>query len=275
MRQFTFFAVVTDQHIVEPNATLYGLDTRRAAEALVKRLKEEDVPLHGLICLGDLADTVQDPNRMTATASRLAYQHAHVLLSNFSKHILTIPGNHDNPSLMGEYFPSSWSEQIDDVYYVKQSGFDLIGLDLRTGPEPTATASPALLARLDEVLRRSSRVIILSHYPLFELDNQRIDDELSTTNRQDVFAILKKHGGKILACFHGHLHLWITSCTSGVTAYGVPSSAFNFVLEPQGTIKEKVGPAPCGYYLLGLADDGTIILRPRFLPAALHPEQAY
>jgi len=268
MTNTRYFAVITDQHVVEPGKTLYGLDTNSATERLVARLNDEPVELAGLICLGDLADTVINPDRMTAVAGTEAYGNARDLMGRLGLPLLTLAGNHDDPSVMAEFFPNRWESSCDGVYVSHCFDTALIGIDVRTGPEPTGNATVACLKAFDLALQRSSRALLFSHYPLFDLDNRRIDDELSTINRREIQAIISRHQSKIRAAFHGHLHLWISVLTGGIVSYGVPSSSFTFVLEPQSEQKEVVGPSPCGYFLLGISDDGSVIVRPRFLPAA-------
>lgn len=268
MAKIRYFALVTDQHVVEPGKTLYGLDTNTATKRLVQRLREESVELAGLICLGDLADTVLNPDRMTAVAGHEAYGYARELLGELGLPVLTLAGNHDDPEIIEEYFPNRWESSRDGVYISRCFDVDLIGIDVRTGPEPTGHASPGCLQALDEALTKSSRAVLFSHYPLFDLDNPRIDDELSTLNRREVQHIVDRQRPKIHASFHGHLHLWVSALRDGIVSYGVPSSSFIFVLEPQSGQKEVVGSAPCGYFLLGIGDDGSVVIRPRFLPAA-------
>ncbi|MEY4669844.1 MAG: hypothetical protein RL518_2543 [Pseudomonadota bacterium] len=268
MPNTSYFAVITDQHIVEPGRTLYGLNTRASTEALVEHLRHETVPLKGIISLGDLADTALESERGNAVGSREAYAHARSLLSELCMPFYALPGNHDAPSLLNEYFPSAWHVHENGVYSSTVHGLTFIGIDLRTGAEPTGLATPESIQTLDTVLHASTRAIILSHYPLFDLDNRRIDTELSTINRGEVQAVLQLHGSKIAACLHGHLHLWIAGNQNGILTYGVPSSSFTFILEPQGITRETVGEHPCGYLLLGIDDAGSIIVRPRFLPSA-------
>jgi Icc protein len=268
MAKFRYFVVMTDQHVLEPGKTLYGLDTNTATKTLVSRLKEEPVELAGLICLGDLADTVLNPDRMTAVAGHEAYGHARELLGELGLPILTLAGNHDDPLIMEEYFPNRWEVSRDSVSVSRCFDIDLIGIDVRTGPEPTGHAGASCLRALDEALTKSSRAMLFSHYPLFDLDNTRIDDELSTINRGAIQQIVQRHRSKVYAAFHGHLHLWVSALDRGIPSYGVPSSSFIFVLEPQSAQREVVGPAPCGYFLLGIGDDGSVVIRPRFLPAA-------
>jgi Icc protein len=268
MSNTSYVAVITDQHIVEPNLTLYGLNTSASTQALVDQLRREAVPLEAIVSLGDLADTATNPNRGTAVATTEAYIHARDLFSDLRVPFLPLPGNHDEPTLMSSFFTPAWQHHEHGVHHSNLAGTTLIGIDLRTGPEATGFASPETIKALDAVLQGCTHAIIFSHYPLFDLDNQRIDEELSTINRTEVQEVLRTHAHKISACFHGHLHLWVSSNQHGVLTHGVPSSSFIFSLEPQSTAPISVSDEPCGYILLGINGDGSIIVRPRFLPPA-------
>jgi 3',5'-cyclic AMP phosphodiesterase CpdA len=268
MRDYTYYAIITDQHIVEPDSSLYGLDTQTATECLIESIIAEPVPLAGIVCLGDLADTVLNPDRMTAVAGHEAYRHAQHLLGSLRSKMFTLPGNHDDPELLNEYFPSKWHKTDGGVTIANLQGFDLIGIDVRTGPEPTGLASSESIKALDLALASTEKAILVSHYPLFDLDNQRIDDELSTINRVEIQEVIHRHAAKVAACFHGHLHIWIAGYQNGILTHSVPSSSFTFILEPQEKARETVGNHPCGYLLLGIGKDGSVIVRPRFLPSA-------
>lgn len=261
----TYFVVMTDQHIVEPNQTLYGLNTQLATRRLIDSVRDETVAIAGILCLGDLADTVLNPDRMTATAGHEAYTHAKSLLSELDIPVLALAGNHDDPEIMEQYFPNTWTTSNDGIYVSNCMGTDFIGIDVRTGPEPTGYASSQCLEALDTALAESDRALLFSHYPLFDLDNTRIDTDLSTLNRDRIAEVVSRHRSKVRCAFHGHLHLWISTVQNNIVSYGVPSSSFTFILEPQSSKREVVGANPCGYFLLGIKADGTIVVRPRFL----------
>lgn len=266
-----YFAVISDQHIVEPHRTLYQLDTNAAAERLCRELTGESVPLMGIISLGDLVDSISNSDRMKAVGSPEAYQNAHNIFRGLNRPFFCLPGNHDEPSLLHRYFHSHWECSSHGVYRFTIFGIDCIGIDVRTGPEPTGSATAQCIDTLDDTLHKSTRALVFSHYPLVDLDNKRINRDLSTTNRSQIQAVLTRHAQKIAGCFHGHLHIWITSMHRGIVSYSVPSSAFTFILEPQADRIEVVGETSCGYLLLGISDDGSVVIRPRFLPVAMSP----
>jgi 3',5'-cyclic AMP phosphodiesterase CpdA len=159
---------------------------------------------------------------MTAVAGHEAYAHARELLAELKLPIMTLAGNHDDPEVMQHYFPDRWGSSRDGVHVSRCFGVDLIGIDLRTGPEPTGYATADCLRALDQALAKSSQALLFSHYPLFGLDNSRIDDELSTLNRREVHETIAPYRSKIHAAFHGHLHLWISACASGLPRMEYP-----------------------------------------------------
>ena len=262
-----YIAVITDQHIIEPGSLLYGLDTNASAARVFEALKAE--PLAELVLsLGDLGDTTRNPNRETATASKDSYQHVKHLTEGLTLPLLTVAGNHDDPKLMEAAFPNQWESQKNGVCRYSFHGVDLISVDVRTGPEATGFISPETTKELDETLAQCRGALIFSHFPLFDLDNERIASGLSVTNREVLAPIFDRHRDKIAGCFSGHLHIWVSALINGIPVTSVPSSSFGFSLEPMSSDRETLSAAPCGYLLVGVATDGSVIVRPRFLPGA-------
>jgi Icc protein len=262
-----YLAVITDQHITEPGTRLYGLDTNESAKRVFDALKMERLP-ELVVSLGDLADTSINPNRETATASEGSYAHARNLLDGLKAPVLTVAGNHDEPELMEAAFPSAWESHKDGVSRYFFYGTDLISVDVRNGPGATGWISAETCKALDETLSEAKRAVIFSHFPLFDLDNERIASGLSLSNREELAPVLQRHRDKIIGCFSGHLHIWLSGVIDGIPVISVPSSSFGFSLEPMSNEREKVSDVPCGYLLIGIGDDGSLIMRPRFHPGA-------
>jgi RNase P/RNase MRP subunit p29 len=169
---------------------------------------------------------------------------------------------------MEESFPNAWEFRKDGVTRYSFHGVDLISVDLRDGPGATGWVSDETCRTLDKVLTDSKRAIIFSHFPFFEFDNERISSGLAVVNREVLAVVIQKHRDKILGCFSGHLHIWLSAIVDGIPVVSVPSSSFGFSLEPLSAEREKVANSPCGYLLLGIGEDGSLIMRPRFLPGA-------
>jgi hypothetical protein len=144
----------------------------------------------------------------------------------------------------------------------------MIALDLRTGAEPTGYATSATLTRLEEHLAGAERAIILSHYPIIEIDNPRISHGLSLINRESLAPVLARHRNTIGCCFHGHLHISVSVRTPDVLSIGVPATSFMFDLAPGSSERESITNGACGYLIVGLGDDGTISMWPRWITPA-------
>jgi 3',5'-cyclic AMP phosphodiesterase CpdA len=260
-----YFAVKTDQHIVEPGTLLSGQDSNAPAAILAQALRKEAVPLEAVIDLGDLADTSTEPKRGLAVATVESYKHAAAILADLPGHRLHLPGNHDDPQLLEALIGGGWTESENGVSRWALGPITFVGIDLRTGPEPTGTLGSQTAAALARVLSEETLVILFSHYPLFLSDSRRVNDGLALTNRDSLVSILAPHRRKILAAFHGHLHLWWSIVEMGIPSYCSPGSGMALRLEPQSSERETVIPQPMGYYLVGVRDDGSIIVRPRFI----------
>jgi len=260
-----YIAVKTDQHVVEPNGLLNGRDTNASAQRLVDAIKNEQVPISAVIDLGDLADTIRNPDRNTAVATEDSYLHAKAISEGLPGAQLKLPGNHDHPELMKSILGLGWEERGVGCGTWKLGSTTFVGLDLRTGPEPTGYLSDETAEALEQVLKSEERCVLCSHYPLFPSDNGRIDDGLAITNAPKLLSIIEKHREKVLAVLHGHIHMWWSVTYSGLPSYCSTGSGMAFRLEPQSSEYEKIIPQPLGYLLIGVKDDGSLVVRPRFI----------
>ena len=266
MKQHTrHLALITDSHIVEPQTDLGSFGTNRSALRLLDMLHSETVPLDGAVFLGDLCDTSCNPDRRKAVASAASYENAESILSSLKCPKFHIPGNHDDPNLLDEIHSSSWQHTSSGLRTVRIHDVDLLAVDVRTGPEATGYLRQETLQALDKALHDSRRAIILSHFPLVDFDSSQLNDTLSTINRGELRPLFERHREKILGLFHGHLHLWSSVVAHGIPSYGLPSSAFPFMWEPNGGTPHPQSSPAKGYIVMGIAPDSSLTMRWRFL----------
>jgi hypothetical protein len=166
---------------------------------------------------------------------------------------------------MREILGSEWDETRAGCSVWRLGEITFVGLDVRTGPEPTGFLSRESGEALAAVLRERERVVLCTHYPWFPTDNRRISEGLSVTNSERLHEILRAHRGKVIAAFHGHVHLWWNNIFAGIPCYCSTGSGMAFKLEPEADAYEQVIPQPLGYLLVGLGNDGSISVRPRYL----------
>jgi Icc protein len=262
-----YMAVISDQHIVEKGTTLYGLDTNTSAKHLFTDLAEARLPKL-VLSLGDLADTTLNPVRTEAMASTEAYQNAQELALPLRRPFLTLPGNHDDPALLSTFFPNRWDYDTSGVSVRTFNHVDLIGVDVRTGPEATGLIAQGTLEQLDRVLEQSRKAILFTHFPVVDLDSPRINETLSVLNREELIPLFAKYREKILGVLSGHLHMRYATQVEGVVAHGVPSSAFMFRASPGSEDPISVCDDPCGYLLLGVDAEGALVVRQEYTRGA-------
>lgn len=253
-------AVISDQHITESGTTLYGLDTNTAARELFTDLSNARLPKL-VTCLGDLADTALNPVRSQATASSEAYDHAYELARPLTQPFLVIPGNHDDPALLPVSFGNSWDYTRHGVSVRTFNYVDLIGLDGRTGPEATGLIAQETLAELERALEKAQAAVLLTHYPVADLDDPWVNQNLSLNNREQLIPLFRKYREKLLGCLSGHLHMRYTTQVEGVVCHGVPSTAFMFRMQPGSDTPIAASDDPCGYLLLGVDPERPLIVR--------------
>ena len=252
-----YIAVVSDQHITEPGSRLGTINTNRYSEQLFDELQSLTLP-HAVVCLGDLADTAHNPERGRALGSPESYANAKELASGLRRPILTVAGNHDDPALMQEYFPSHWSSTESKLSHYSFHGIDLIALDARTGPEATGFLPNETIDELDVTLSRSNRALIFSHFPLTDFDNDMVRRDLSVTNRDKIRPVLERHKGKIAGCYNGHLHTPLGGSLAGIPSTSVLSSSFGFNLRPHTDAQLAVRESPRGYLMLSIDTDSSV-----------------
>jgi Icc protein len=277
-REPKHFAIVTDLHVVEPSqdlrnpATGEPLKTHAAAERLIAAIAAESVPLSGILALGDVADTALNPDRDRAVATAASYEAVGQLFERLNLPLFAIPGNHDQPELFEKIVPSRWDSSKDGVSIHQVYEVTVVGIDLRTGPEATGFLRPETARELERVLEKSTRALLLTHFPFVEFGLEVIDEELSTTNREVLLEIVKRHREKVIGCFNGHLHISAQVTQDGVMSTVVPSSSFAFDLSPGVLPKAPVEfvDMPCGYGLLSISPQGEMAFRSRSsLPRAV------
>lgn len=260
-----YFAIKSDQHIIEPQSTLAGIDTTTRAQKLIWELSQEPMSIDFILDLGDVCDTTANPNRLLAIADTETYKSAKTLFAPLKSKTLYIPGNHDDPAALFNILGDNWDDRSHGCFTYKWNAVDIIGIDARTGPEAGGRMRPETLDKLDEVLSKSSRAMIATHYPFETLDAPWLVSEGGISNVQDLRIILKKHRSRIAALFHGHFHSWWSGVCDGIPFFSCGPSSFTFDLPP-GATSWRISPEkPCGYLIVGMDGNGEVLIRSRFV----------
>lgn len=260
-----YFIVKTDHHIVEPGELLEGIDTAARSRLAVEKILSERVPIEIIVDLGDVADTASNPARLEAEGNAESYQHAASILAPLADKTIYLPGNHDAPKIMQEHLLSLWDSSTNGCSVKELPGLTLIGLDFRLGPIATGKLRPETAEELEQVLRKTRRCVILSHFPWHACDNGWVEENGRVLNGADVGAILSRHREKILGAFHGHLHAWWSGSYFGIPTFSSAGLAIAFNWEPDTLRPQHAPSVPLGYLLVGYTDQESLLVRSRFV----------
>jgi hypothetical protein len=144
------------------------------------------------------------------------------------------PGNHDFEymsfaSVLAKHAGETWMEPGVMYGEWESADFHFISLDSNYAPSTDTHMSlthqgygyinPAQIAWLRTALAAATKdVIVFCHHPLSEMDTDQFTltkETYHTQNRELIRHILEQ-SGKVIACFHGHVHFSRIDCIRGI-----------------------------------------------------------
>lgn len=194
--------------------------------------------------------------------SRNSYQRTSELLGSVGVPVLALPGNHDDPKVMCDYFPNGpW----DGPYCFEQSSWQLTLLDSTMPGQISGSFSGQALSRLEEVLQASQsphHLIALHHQPVAVgapwIDRYALDAPQAFFRVTDDVAAVR-------CIAWGHIHHDFRGRRKGVSLLGSPSSVANslpaserFTLDPQGPACRWLELSPDGRVETGILFAGNV-----------------
>ena len=228
----TKIAQISDLHLLEdPAGIRWDLNPQALFdEVLALALAQKP---DALLLTGDL---VHDES--TAGYQRLAEQAKACGLP-----VLAIPGNHDDPAKIREFFGDALLE-LSDV--------TVIGLDTHIQGSDCGFLGFEQLARLEQLLTSSEQnCLIVLHHPPLKVGSEWID-ELGMADVENLQEILEKHRDKVSAVLSGHVHQEFTGSWAGIPVLTCPSSNRQFL--PRAKEFETDSLA-AGFRLLNCGDE--------------------
>lgn len=235
---------ISDTHLFEDeNKRLLGLKTEECFQSLLQYVREQNARPDVLLVTGDIS---QD-------GSIASY-------GRFKKHIqalgipfLCCPGNHDNPSIMKDFF----------VRTHQMGPWHLIQLDSTIPKSNAGRFSSAELAFLEKKLRSiSSGYVLLSfHHNPVRMNSTWID-KMVIDNAADFLSCIKKYS-VVQGVVFGHVHQEYDATIDGIRFLAAPSTCVQF--KPKSPAF-TVDPTPPGFRWIELQNDGTMNTRVVRLP---------
>jgi Icc protein len=232
---------VSDCHLPGDRMQSYrGINPHDNLGTLMERVRNFEPDL--LLASGDLSED----------GSAASYQGVKACLDLPLVPVLALPGNHDDPVLLAEYFPGS---PVDSISVTDHSGWRLVRLNSCLPGRPEGRVSDAALEDLENFLDGPDQrpvIIALHHQPVF-IGSPWID-KYSLINPERMLALIKRHES-VRAVTWGHIHQVFDADRDGTRMLGCPSSAINGQRDAQRFSADTLGPAA---RWLDLYDNGSL-----------------
>jgi Icc protein len=221
------FIHISDTHLgPDPEFELYGINTCRAARALVKAVNEAPTEASFIIHTGDVV----------AHPDERAYRLAAEIFSPFRLPVYYVTGNHDESSLIrktlsfGECsFLPAQTDRLCYRFMIAHHSF--LVLDAR-GPDEIdphgilAEEQLEVLAR--ELAEGHGPLTVFVHFPPLPLDSLWLDEEMLLLNGGRMHELLRGASPRLQGVFFGHIHRGTVAVRDGILYSGVGSSFRQF-----------------------------------------------
>lgn len=234
---------ITDPHIfASPEERLDGVNTTNTLAQVLSLMRQRCWPPAAIVLTGDLVEKI----------SHAAYQNLRAQLLELDVSVYCLPGNHDDPELMGQVLPGN------NIYLVDHALFGewiLIFLSTYVPGNHGGHLDETELARLERLLGhpQAKHALICLHHPVVPIGSPWLDT-MRLDNPEELFAVLDRHP-KVRAVIWGHIHQEFSLHRKGVALLGTPSTCVQFLPGSDRFAKDPQGP---GYRWLALGADGKL-----------------
>ena len=172
--------------------------------------------------------------------------------------IVHVPGNHDDPVVMAEFFPECangypWTYDTEEI--------TVVGLDSADGE-----VGPAQRERLSELLMGSKPLLVAVHHHLSPLEDSWLN-RFRLADAAGLRTLLNRRRAPVVAILHGHIHH-----SHRYTFAGVPilsGSAASYQFDPFGTFKATTDDGPAATMV---SIHAGAVLRCTAVPVSLVPD---
>jgi len=233
---------ITDCHLTRnQDGELLGINTRDSLDAVLDRIREDEIAPDYVLATGDLA---QD-------ASAEAYQYFKSRMNVFDCPVSWFPGNHDNLSVMQQVIRNG--PELSKV--VRMRNWQFVLLDSLLPGKVHGWLEDKELDVLDEALKSGQglhTMVCLHHHPV-DIDSVWLD-RIGLHNRERFLDIIDRYDN-VRAVLWGHIHQELDAQRKGVHLMATPSTCIQFLPKSD---KFAIEDSPPGYRWLRLYADGRI-----------------
>lgn len=193
---------ITDTHVVERGTLLYGMaDTARHLAESVSEINEMRPRPAAVLITGDL---VERPGPKT-------YSHFRDLIAPLEMPVYLMPGNHDDPEFMWDYFrdtPMFPARPPHYQYAIEDFPFRVLMLNSHLDNSELPAFGAERAQWLDEQLESSDKPTLLAiHHPPFQTGVEFVD-MVGPEWYEEMGRIVARHPHVLkIICGHGHFDL--------------------------------------------------------------------
>ena len=234
---------ITDPHLLEDqNDSFRDVKPFETLKLVIDRIKRSNWGCDMVIATGDL----------TQDNTKESYIHYIKLLESLNTPIYTIPGNHDNKTIMRSVLKKPLFHYCDELV---MHNWLIIGIDSSKEHSPSGNISQKELQRLKSSIKSTNAkyiMIYLHHQPINI--NSRWIDAIGLENKNELYEILNNNK-KIRALFFGHIHQSIEMHYGDIQVIGTPSTCRQFKPNSNSFAMDN---SPPGYREIQLNQNGSI-----------------
>lgn len=242
--EFVRVVQLTDSHLLaDPGELLWNnLNTRSSMVAVFEHIQQQRHPGDLVVISGDIAEKAEPE----------AYQWLLEYCQDLGLPVYCLPGNHDDPMLMGEILNYA---NVSTKPLITLKNWQLILLNSIVPRQPNGHLDRGQLDFLNRSLasRPDLNTLVFLHHPPVAIGSSWMD-AMGLDNAVDFFALLDQYP-QVQGIVWGHIHQEFHTERRGVQLLGSPSTCVQFVPGSEHFQLAQLGP---GYRQLVLSPNGQI-----------------
>jgi len=239
---------LSDIHLTEDNASLYGLNPYNRLKEALKSIEEHHSDASFVVITGDL----------TNHASSSAYALLKKTITDSKMPIYPILGNHDKREIFSNYFPNlvidgfvQYTKEIDNKVF--------IFLDTVVEDKPYGELCSVRMGWLEEKLQEFSEnsvYLFMHHHPidcgLYEMDN------LANFKSSKLFWDLLKKYNNVKHISFGHIHRIMHGAKHGIILHATRGTTFQVAYKPDSKKEYLTNEENPTYAILESMEDDSL-----------------
>lgn len=235
-------AQISDCHLGEQEGdTLLGMDTDHSVNAVIQQLRGDHSELDLLVVSGDVSSDGQIA----------AYRRLQPRLAGLAKHIVWLPGNHDDATEMCRVLGDAVMPSV-----LTLGAWQFVFLNSAVPGQVGGHLAGAELAELREALTVSKPTLVFMHHHVLPIGCTWLDEQ-KIANGAELCGLLRGQlQVKALVC--GHVHQQSDQTINDVRQLTTPSTCIQFAPNSVEFALDSVNP---GYRCFRLDKDGSVETR--------------